>query len=369
MKKLLIISNMYPSEEYPAFGSFVKQFYDISTDFFDVKLVTITKKTNIFLKMLDYMILYIRIVINILFFKYDFVYVHFLSHVGLPVLICRKIKKFNLIVNAHGSDVLPIKKTGVLMQRITKKMVIISNKIVVPSSYFKEVVSEKYSIGLNKIFVYPSGGVSPNVFYPFNDKEKELIYKNLNLKHFNYFCFASRIDDGKGWEVLIEAIFLLKKENLSFFEKNKFFMIGSGSKENELDELIKKYELSKYIIRTKSLSREQLAKYFNISKWFIFPTYLQESLGLVGLEAMATATPIIVSDYAGPSTYIKNLKNGLTFEVKNSIDLKNKLIEAASINNEQYLKMCESALETARDFFPESIKNKFMDIFDENNCW
>ena len=46
---------------------------------------------------------------------------------------------------------------------------------------------------------------------------------------------------------------------------------------------------------------------------FIFPSTLKESLGLVGLEAMACGIPVIASDSHGPTDYIEDRKNGFLF--------------------------------------------------------
>lgn len=43
---------------------------------------------------------------------------------------------------------------------------------------------------------------------------------------------------------------------------------------------------------------------------FIFPTCLEESLGLVGLEAMACEVPVIGSYIGGLKDYIKDKENG-----------------------------------------------------------
>jgi len=185
------------------------------------------------------------------------------------------------------------------------------------------------------------------------------------LKDLEYYCFASRIDEKKGWDILVEAINILKSRDPNFFNNRKFIIIGSGSCEKRLNNLIEKYELEEMIIRVDMVSREVLSMYFSISKWFIFPTYMEsESLGLVGIEAMASGTPIIASNFAGPTTYVKDGVNGYFFEVKNYMSLVDKILLTSKLNNKEYLEICKNALNTAKQFYPENLKEKFTLIFD-----
>lgn len=58
---------------------------------------------------------------------------------------------------------------------------------------------------------------------------------------------------------------------------------------------------------------------------FIFPTCLEESLGLVGLEAMACEVPVIGSYIGGLKDYIKDKENGFFFTPGNAEELSNKI--------------------------------------------
>ena len=75
------------------------------------------------------------------------------------------------------------------------------------------------------------------------------------------------------------------------------------------------------------VSQDELLDIYNSLEVFIFPTYRKsESLGLVGLEAMACERFLIASKNYGPTDYIIDNKNGFMFKPKNEIDLKNKII-------------------------------------------
>ena len=85
--------------------------------------------------------------------KYDIIYIHYASHSAAPVLIANKLRKLNIYTNVHGSDVVPENASQEKMQKYTKEILKLSSKIIVPSEYFKKLVSEKYHIDKNKIHI------------------------------------------------------------------------------------------------------------------------------------------------------------------------------------------------------------------------
>src|SRR5699024_2769296 len=102
---ILLISNMYPNKKTPSYGTFVKNQVDIlEKSGMSIKLSVMHKEKNIFLKLLSYLVHYIRSFFLILFSKQDIVYVHFASLNALPVLLAKIFKpSVNVMVNVHGS--------------------------------------------------------------------------------------------------------------------------------------------------------------------------------------------------------------------------------------------------------------------------
>jgi len=107
------------------------------------------------------------------------------------------------------------------------------------------------------------------------------------------------------------------------------------------------------------MNQAELVKYFNELDFFIYPTE-RESLGLIGLEAMACGIPVVGSDIPGPSEYLKDKYNGFVFEVNNEISLKSSLVKAMnlSMNDQQIMK--NNAIETARQFGKDTISKNLI---------
>lgn len=363
-KSMLLISNLYPSEKYPFYGTFVKHFNDISENYFDVDKIVLFKVNSKLKKLINYFLFYGKIIFNILFKKYDVIYVHYISHVSIPLLLCKKLKKFNLYTNVHGSDIIPVSNLGKRLLKYTASILNKSQCVIVPSSYFKELVKEEFGIDEKEIRVYASGGIKEEVFYKRNDTSKNDILKKFNLEEDKkYIGFASRIIKGKGWEIFIEAINLMKINNDEVGDKYKFIIIGNGKEYKKMIKMIEEYGLEDYIVLFNLLSQEELAEMYSIMDWFVFPTYCKESLGLVGIEAMACGTPVIASNMAGPTTYVKDNINGFLFKPKDVKALYNAILKSINMSDSVYEKMQKQCLETASDYTSEAIIDSYEKIF------
>lgn len=72
------------------------------------------------------------------------------------------------------------------------------------------------------------------------------------------------------------------------------------------------------------ITRELLAKYYQESDVFVFPS-LGEGFALVVLEALSCGLPVIVSDLAGGNDAITNGIDGFEFEAGNDVQLKERI--------------------------------------------
>ena len=74
-------------------------------------------------------------------------------------------------------------------------------------------------------------------------------------------------------------------------------MVGVGEDEEKANALIQEYHLENVIKKYPMQTQKELALFYSAIDIFCFPTYRKsDSLGLVGLEAMACGTPVITSN-------------------------------------------------------------------------
>ncbi len=361
-KKILLVSNMYPSDKYKHYGIFVKNVEELLiNNGFLVDRVVMTKHPGKITKIFSYMKLYIHTIWKSLFNNYDYIYVHFISHSSLGAVISKiTSKNVKLILNAHGNDVLADMDFEKKNEERSKKYIKYADSVVVPSNYYKNVIKTKYNYNEDKIYVYPSGGVDTNRFIKTNQKDAK---KTLSLSDkYSYIGYVSRIEKNKGYDVFLKAIKeLVDKDKIT---NEKFLVVGGGLEEDKFNELVKDLGIKDYLEIRNMVSQEELINIYNSLDIFVFPTYRQsESLGLVGLEAMACETLVIASNNYGPTDYVVNNKNGKFFKPQDYKDLANKILEMKKMNNEETNKMKKKARETAMKYDSKNTKDMLLKVF------
>lgn len=340
---------MYPSFKDPLFGVFVKNFKEGLEEMgviFTQKSLIKGKSNSILIKSLKYSRHYINIILSTLKSNYDLVYIHYLTH-HLPVLfVLLPFKSKKWVVNVHGSDILSIKASSIM----DKIAIVVLNKIdliVVPTSYFRDLIIKKYPFLItSKFYISPSGGINPNKFYVKDKKEPNEI---LNLG------FISRFIEEKGWRTFLEALIILKNNHIPF----KSVIAGQGPDSNKIMEFIKKTNLTEHIEFLGLVKQDKLVDIYNSLDLYIFPTYREaESLGLTGLEAMSCGTPVISCNMAGPSTYIKNGINGYLFTPKNSTELGNIIIAYNQLDNKTKMEFINNSIKTSVPYSTAHVNQK-----------
>jgi glycosyltransferase involved in cell wall biosynthesis len=238
-------------------------------------------------------------------------------------------------------------------------MLVDAKMIVVPSYYFKNVLMQTVpAITSTNIFVSPSGGVDTDKFN-INGKKK-------NKPNIFTVGYVSRIDKGKGWQVFLNAIKMLKnnKENI------RVLVAGSGKEETEFIKKVYEYGLYDLIEYQGGLTQEKLVTLYPEMDIFIFSTELRESLGLVGIEAMACGVPVIGSKTGGLTDYIVDGFNGFFFEPGNTVELVEKIefyMKLPSIEKEQMKLYARKTAESYNSYIvAEKLHNKLMTILNEN---
>lgn len=353
MRRILIVSNMYPDKKNPFYGTFVKNFCcQLNELNIEYDLSVMTKKNGKIRKIIGYTGFYIKTFLKCILGQYKYIYIHYASFSSPPVLWARKFKDFDIYVNVHGSDVLPLTKRQKKMQIHTERVIELAKCIVVPSDYFMNVVVSKYKIRNEYVLVYPSGGVDLNKFKVYKHEEINFVkrYKGLNP---NLCCvgFVSRLNQEKGWDTYLNAV----KKIVDDGYECEFIMVGSGKDEMEVQRLIERNGLKDKIHRFPQQAQDDLVDFFNIIDIFAFPTSLSESLGLVAIEAMACGCPVIASDYAAPGSYVIDGVNGLKFPKGDNASLAYCIENFLNMSIAEQERMKKGACSTAEEYSTDKI--------------
>lgn len=341
--KILVVSNMYPSESDPAYGTFVRNFYEDLTarsGESSIRLVTIKgRRRSKAAKLGAYVSFYARLLGQLLFRKYDLVYVHTVTFPTPALRVASIFRRIPLVLNVHGDDVLPSNSFKTHLRDMSRPLVRDARMIVAPSEYFKGVVCDVFTgTDPEKIVVSPSGGLNKR-FYTGSATPRP-----VDATRPVVLGFVSRIDTGKGWETYLEAISVLRRQGLEC----RGIMAGGGAQATLLRREIERMELGEVVDYRGSVSQDVLARLYHEFDLFVFPsTRRAESLGLVGLEAMAAGVPVIACAMAGPSGYVESGRNGYLFDPGSAADLAAKIKQFMKLSPEQRTEMAVQAYKDA----------------------
>ena len=348
--KIFLISNMYPSKDDSLFGVFVKNFKEEMESQgvkFSAVSVIYGKSNSALKKLVKYFLHYLSIFKNFILSRFDVLYIHYLTH-HLPILFFLiPFKNKIWVINTHGNDIVDLENRG-FFKMIACIILRKADLIVVPSSYFKKEVLKNYTfLSDSAIYISPSGGVDPEIFYVKHKKDCN------NILHLG---FVSRLIEEKGWKTFLEALVKLQEKEIPF----KATLAGKGPDEVKIKSYIKKNKLTQ-VNFLGFVNQNELVHLYNNFDLYIFPTYREsESLGLTGLEAMSCGTPVAACNIAGPSTYIKNGVNGYLFEPKDSEQLSDCIYSFLKLKTSEKEKMIQKALKYSRDFEKSKVAKRLI---------
>ncbi|HAS6335152.1 TPA: glycosyltransferase [Vibrio vulnificus] len=345
--KILLISNLFPSNKSPSFGTFVKtNFEQLKSMAFDVDLCVIDEKSNNFFeKAYNYLLFFFLQFKQFLIYpkKYDIYYIHYLTISTLPLYISMKIFRVRVryFINVHGDDLVGSSLKHRILSIPSKYILAHAEGVVVPSEFFKKILLEKFGnvIEVEKLCVNNSGGVDTNRF-----KRKEFDSERLYLESKpKVFGYVGRIEEGKGWDDFLDAILKIEKSI-----EAQFHIYGGGQQVSQLIERIGGMDDKLHVKYFGEACYSEIPQIMASFDYLVFPTH-RESLGLVGLEAASVGIPVIRTRIAVLDSIFWPFEF-LSF-CHGDIDALADLISYTStIGYQNYLKLSESHSELASQY-------------------
>lgn len=188
-----------------------------------------------------------------------------------------------------------------ILRYIDKKVIGTFTGIVTLSNNIKNQVKTIYKI--NNVYTCYLGIKDINRTAEIDSQDQE-----------KYFLTVCRLEPFKNIQKIIEAFYLLNKEDK--LKNVKYFIIGQGPFENYLKNLIIKYNLAHQINLCGYINTEKLLWYYKNCLAFIYLPF-DEPFGLPYLEAAAFSKPSIASNHGGPAELVIDGQTGLLVDPNN----------------------------------------------------
>jgi len=213
---------------------------------------------------------------------------------------------------------------------LEKELVKKSDVIISLAESEKNDLKNHYQAQEDKIRVVP-GGVNLKLFKRI---DRIRARKEINFNEDDFILlFVGRLEWRKGIGTLISAANLLRKE----ISNLNVIVVGGkiyGKQKNlkdfkeyqRLREKAKAEKVEDIIKFTGRVDNGRLPFFYSAADILIIPSYY-EPFGLVALEGMACKVPVIASRVGGLATIIEDGINGLLFEPRNPLDLKEKVLQ------------------------------------------
>ncbi len=200
-------------------------------------------------------------------------------------------------------------------RRYLREKIDLTDFSVFQSHYSKEFAAnyiDAAPLKLKKMYIVSSTGVDTSFFRP---KRKSSEYKTTRTLR---IISIARIEEMKGFDRLIYAIYTLKKKGI----RVNCQIIGYGSKAHELARLIRSLHLEKIVTLLGPIAHTpRLIRLLDNADVFVLPSVVdaqgdRDMQPNVVKEAMAMKLIVITPDFGGIREVIQDGKNGLL--LKNS---------------------------------------------------
>lgn len=188
-----------------------------------------------------------------------------------------------------------------------------------------------------------------------------VLFNNLNQFYLtnssyddNYILLYGRMMAGKGEDVLIKALKILKDKGIIY----RAIICGPSPNKDYPSNLIKFYGLENQVDYVGSRSDKELVELINRSSIVVIPSTWEEAFGQTAIEAMFFAKPVIASNIGGLAEVVSNF--GLLITTKDPMSLAEAIHELMSNKNKIEM-LGKKAKEYARRVFdPENYIQNYL---------
>ncbi len=190
----------------------------------------------------------------------------------------------------------------------------------------------------------------PNMYDPQLRTDPSL---STNVGRNKVILYVGRLEPEKGLQVLIKAFALLT-------EGSVLYIVGKGSYEPQLKQMVSDMGLEGKVIFTGFMEKEEIGRYYDMADVFVHPALWPEPFPRTILEALSHRLPMLVSD-SGSSAAILG-KAALSFTNGDESDLAKRL--QLLLDDEMLRRLtAQAGEEVLRRYHPDTVMAQIMDFY------
>ena len=248
----------------------------------------------------------LNIVNRLLKFKPSVIFSNSFGLWTLLALISKPLGRWKVVIAYEGSSPGVDYRNSPTRLAMRKTMVKAADACITNSHAGKDYLVELLQADKNRVFVQPYEVPDSNSMLAKHTLSND---KNLSLKR-PIFIFVGKVTPRKGLHLLLNACAILAKQGCHDYTLQ---IVGDGPQVEELKDFCEKNNLTKSVQWVGRVDYSQIGEYFSSADVFVLPT-LEDTWGMVVLEAMVLGKAILCSKWAGASELVTDGENGYRFD-------------------------------------------------------
>ena len=225
------------------------------------------------------------------------------------------------------------------------------NHIIVPSKSMLEILKSQF--GLESQYTVIPTGID---LTPFKQSNGHKIRKQLGWDSDFVMISVGRLSKEKNWEFLLSAA----SQVIQTQPKFRVALLGDGPDRENLEEYAAQLGIRDRVHFLGEVSFEDVPAYLDAADFFGFSS-TSETQGLVTLEALAAALPVVAVDASGTRDILEHEKQGLL--VEEDVHAFSNAILQLRRNRSLRKKFSRAAINRAGEFDINAQANRLVDVY------